>query len=359
MNNDALQQLLNSPVSFLASAAQDSSIAISSRIRLARNLKNFPFSTTAKPKHLSDICELVTAAAADAPTLPPEECLTFDIADMSPNDRGILEERGLANKEFLSGSAHSRLIAKSDGSCSIMVNGEDHLRIRCLAPGFQLDKVWQTIDGLDNELAAHLEYAFDNQLGFLTCSPTDAGTGLKASVMLHLPGLIMTGKLAPTIHGVSKLNLEFKSFFGDGTEYHGNLFQISNQVTLGDTEAGIIEKLSQVVRQLIVHELSARQLIIEKDQAALLDHVGRSYGILRHGYKISLKEALNCLSGIRLGVDMGLFSHVDMSKVNEMFLTVHSAHLQKNAGKTLSAAEKDIFRASYCRNELKKPEKNN
>ena len=359
MNNDALQQLLNSPVSFLASAAQDGNIAISSRIRLARNLKNFPFSTTAKPEHLSDICELVTAAAADASTLPPEECLTFDIADMSPNDRGILEERGLANKEFLSGSAHSRLIARSDGSCSVMINGEDHLRIRCLAPGFQLDKVWQTIDRLDNELAAHLEYAFDDQLGFLTCSPTDAGTGLKASVMLHLPGLIMTGKLAPTIHGVTKLNLEFKSFFGDGTEYHGNLFQISNQVTLGDTENGIIEKLSQVVRQLIAHELAARQLIIEKDQAALLDHVGRSYGILRHGYKISLKEALNCLSGIRLGVDMGLFSHVDMSKVNEMFLTIHSAHLQKNAGKTLSAAEKDIFRASYCRKELKKPEKNN
>lgn len=354
MNNDPLQNLLESPVSFLADSDENSNIAISSRIRLARNLKGFPFPCAANAGQLSEICALVSAAACSSETLGCPDCLTFDIAEMSVLDREILEERRLASREFIARPEGARLIVKGDESCSVMVNEEDQVRIQVLAPGFQLDKVWQEIDRLDNELAAHLEYAFDDQLGFLTCSPTNVGTGLKASVMLHLPGLVMTGKLAPTIHGVTKLNLAVRGIFGDGAENQGNLFQISNQVTLGDTENGIIEKLSQVVRQLIAQENAARQLVLEKDQAALLDHVGRSYGILRHCYKISSKEALNCLSGLRLGVDMGLFNHVDMHRVNEMFLTIHPAHLQKNAGKTLSSAERDIFRAAYCRQHLTK-----
>ena len=221
-----------------------------------------------------------------------------------------------------------------------------------LAPGFQLEEVWKKIDQLDNELAAHLNYAFDEKLGFLTCCPTNVGTGLRASVMLHLPGLVMTGKITSTIHGINKLNLAVRGIFGEGSENQGNLFQISNQTTLGESESAIIENLSKVIRQLISHEKAARLQLLERDQASLLDHVGRSYGILRHSYKISCKEALHCLSGLRLVLDLGLFNHVDIHSVNEMFLTIQPAHLQKNAGRHLSVADRDIFRASYCRQQL-------
>lgn len=354
MNNDAIERLLELPVSFLADQGADGNIAVSSRIRLARNLRGFPFPCAASVDELSEICELVSASAESSSALGCPECFTFDLADMSVLDREILKERRLASPEFISRPGGARLIVKEDESCSVMVNEEDHLRMQYLAPGFQLEKVWKAVDQLDNELSQHLDYAYDEQLGFLTCRPTNVGTGLKASVMLHLPGLVMTGKLAPTIHGITKLNLAVRGIFGDGAENQGNLFQISNQVTLGDTESGIIEKLGQVVRQLIFCETAARQLVLEKDRAALLDHVGRSYGILRHSYKISSKEALNCLSGLRMGVDMGLFNHIDMDRVNEMFLTIHPAHLQKRAGKTLSSAERDVFRADYCRGQLTK-----
>ena len=354
MSNENLQLLLNTPAAFLAAPEQGGNVAVFTCIRLARNISNFPFPCATHPEQLSEICELVTAAAGNCGELAKDNCLSFDIAEMTPSDREILKERCLAGKEILSGPENCRLLTAKDGSMSILINEEDHVRIQLLAPGSQPDQAWIAVDALDNALSAHLDFAFDDQLGFLTSSPANTGTGLKASVLLHLPGLVMTGKLGPTIQGINKLHLAFRGLYGEPNDNPGNLFWISSQVTLGDSETGIIGKLSQVVRQLILHENAARQLIIQKDQAALLDHVGRSYGILRHGFKISIKEALNCLSGLRLGVDMGLFNHVDMGCVNEMFLTVQPCHLQKYAEKRLSAAEKDVFRAEYCREKLKK-----
>lgn len=354
MSNENLRQLLNTPAAFLAVPEKGGNIAVSSRIRLARNIRTFPFPCAAHLEQLAEICELVTAAVANCGKMNKKDSLSFDISELAPSDREALKEQCLAGKEILSAPAGCRLITAGDSSCSVLINEEDHVRLQLLAPGLQLDQTWIDIDALDNALAEHLDFAFDDQLGFLTSSPAYTGTGLKASVLLHLPGLIMTGKLGPTLRGVNKLNLAFRGLYGEPDENPGNLFLISNQVTLGDSETGIIGKLSQAVRQLILHENAARQLIIQKDKAALLDHVGRSYGILRHGFKLSAKEALNCLSGLRLGVDMELFNHVDMSCVNEMFLTVQPAHLQKYAGKRLSAAERDIFRADYCREKLKK-----
>ena len=354
MSNENLRQLLNTPAAFLAVPENGGNVAVFTRIRLARNISTFPFPCAAHPEQLSEICELVTTAAGNCGKMNGEECLSFDVAEMTPSDREVLKERCLAGKEILSGPENCRLITRKDTSCSILINEEDHLRLQVLAPGFQLDQAWVDIDALDNALSAHLDYAFDDQLGFLTSSPAHTGTGLKASVLLHLPGLVMTGKLGPTLRGISKLNLEIRGLYGEPNENPGNLFWISNQVTLGDSETGITGKLAQVVRQLILHENAARQLVIQKDQAALLDHVGRSYGILRHGFKLSVKEALNCLSGLRLGVDMELFNHVDMSCVNEMFLTVQPSHLLKYAGKRLSSAERDVFRAEFCRKILKK-----
>ena len=354
MNSDLIQRLLASPVSFLADSGPDEDIAISSRIRLARNLRDLPFPCAAGPQEMEQVCQLVRAAARSSGTLGCPDCLEFRIGELSATDREILLERRLASRELIGNLTGGCLLVKGDGSCSVMVNEEDQLRIQVLAPGFQLEKVWNKINALDNELGKELAYAFDEQLGYLTCCPTNVGTGMRASVMLHLPGLVMTGKINATIHGINKLNLAVRGIFGEGSENQGNLFQVSNQITLGDNEEHIIEELSKVIRQLINYEKAARIHLMEHDQASLLDHVGRSYGILRHSYKLSAKEALNCLSGLRTGVDLGLFNNVDIHRVNQMFLTIHPAHLQKSAGRNLSAAERDVFRASYCRQLLAK-----
>ena len=225
MNSDDIKNLLTSPVSFLAESGPDGDIAISSRIRLARNLVSHPFPCAASEEQLSEICDLVSAAACNSQSFGCPDCFTFDIDRLSVLDREILLERRLASKEFINDPAGKRLLVRKDESCAVMINEEDQLRIQVLAPGFQLDKVWEKITAADDELSLHLDYAFDEQLGYLTSCPTNVGTGLRASVMLHLPGLVMTGKIGATLQGINKLNLAARGIFGEGSENLGNLFQ--------------------------------------------------------------------------------------------------------------------------------------
>lgn len=352
-SNLSIEHLLAVPASFLAASdGPGANIAISSRIRLARNIKGYPFPGAASASQAREVCELVSEAASFSGSLQCPDCLDFSIRDLKLIDREILFERRLASRELIESPENTRLLVRKDESCSVMINEEDQIRMQVLAPGLQLKEVWNKINQLDDELSRHLDYAFDEKLGYLTCCPTNVGTGMRASVMLHLPGLVMTGKIAPTIQGINKLNLAVRGIFGEGSENQGSLYQISNQATLGDTEDRIIANLEQVIGKIIAHENAARQELLERDQASLLDHVGRSYGILRHSYKLSSSEALDCLSGLRIGVDLGLFNNLDIHRVNEMFLTIHPAHLQKNANRVLSQSERDVFRAAYCRQQL-------
>ncbi|UKI29995.1 MAG: hypothetical protein L6W00_18505 [Lentisphaeria bacterium] len=274
--NDSIDQLLRSPVSFLADSGPEEDIALSSRIRLARNLAGRPFPAAASLESRQEVCELVSQAAAGSGVLGCPDCYRFDPAEMSPLDREILFERRLASRDFLERDGGTRLLVRSDESSSIMINEEDQLRIQTLRPGFQLDEVWRVINELDDELSSKLDYAFDDKLGYLTSCPTNVGTGMRASVMLHLPGLVLSGQIGPTIQGVSKLNLAVRGIFGEGTDNRGNLFQVSNQSTLGESETQIIERLNTVISQLIAQEKIARQQLILRDRFALLDHVGRS-----------------------------------------------------------------------------------
>jgi protein arginine kinase len=239
-----------------------------------------------------------------------------------------------------------------------MINEEDHLRIQALCPGLQLLKVWEQINKLDSELEKALPYAYDSQLGYLTSCPTNVGTGMRASVMLHLPGLILTGKINAAIQGVNKLGLAVRGIFGEGTDNRGNLFQVSNQSTLGESEIQIIERLNTVITQLIMYEKNCRSSLLKDKKYFLLDHVGRSYGILRHSYTLSSEEALNSLSDIRTGVDMGMFNSIDLHTVNKLLITINPAHLQKFAQKELSSQERDIFRAALVRKQLKNANNN-
>ena len=345
------EELLQHPLSWLADSGPDDDIAISTRIRLARNFRSMPFPIAGNQDALRQVRDLAEQAILSSEALA--EPMEFDLPALGEIEKRLLLERRLISRDMLTPNPAASLLADRDESLAVMVNEEDHLRIQALSPGFQLESVWERINQFDDVLASRIPYAFDPRLGFLTSCPSNLGTGMRASVMLHLPGLVLSGQIGPTIQGVAKLNLAVRGIFGEGTDNRGNLYQVSNQCTLGESETQIIERLNTVISQLISQEKIARQQLILRDRFALLDHVGRSYGVLRHAYRITTEEALNSLSGIRIGVDLGMFNTVDIRLVNELFLAINPAHLQKRAGKELSAPERDVCRAALCRDKLK------
>ncbi len=353
-----IDALLKRKVGWLADSGPEDDIAISTRIRLARNLVDAPFPIAAVKDALCNVRDTVSAAIHASGALG-QALLEFDMEQLSEIDRKALLERRLISREFLPGRAGSSLIVSSDEALGVMVNEEDHLRIQALRPGYQLKEVWAQINEFDDALSRALPYAFDKGLGFLTSCPTNVGTGMRSSVMLHLPGLALSGQINAVIQGVNKLGLAVRGFFGEGTENLGNLYQISNQSTLGESEEQILERLGAVISQIITHEKNARSSLMDKRQSFLLNHVGRAYGILKHAYLINSEEALNSLSALRLGVDMGMFSSVDIRTVNELFVLVQPAHLQRYAEKELDSEGRDAVRATIIRERLRSHDKRN
>jgi len=353
--NDDIKTLLNNRVSWLADCGPDEDIAISSRIRLARNVIGAPFPGNAKPEQLREMMRTVESAVAKSGSVP--SVLKFDLAECSELDKQVLFERRLISRDFQEKTDPGELLVSHDESFGIMINEEDHLRMQALRSGLQLKEVWNDLDRIDDQLSRYLPYVFDQDLGFLTSCPTNVGTGIRASVMLHLPGLVLAKQIGAVTQGVSKLGLAVRGIFGEGTQNLGNLFQVSNQSTLGESEEKIIEQLQSVITQLINHEKNTRRVLLENNQAALLNHVGRAYGTLRHAYILNTEEALESLSALRLGVDMGMFASIDIHMVNELFIIINPAHLQKYAGRELDTAERDVFRATLVRERLKSSEK--
>ena len=351
-----VEMLLSNKVSWLSDSGPEDDIAISSRIRLARNLEGIPFTISAGPERLASTMSAIQVAIRKAGCF--NQPLDFNLIKLKELDRKVLLERRLISREFVAERYGAGIVVNRDEDIGIMINEEDHIRIQALRPGFQLKEVWEAVNAFDDNLGKELPYAFDSDLGYLTSCPTNVGTGMRASVMLHLPGLVLSGQIYAVTQGVSKLGLAVRGFFGEGTENLGNLYQISNQSTLGESEEQIVDRLSTVIRQIIGHEKNARQALLEKKQEFLLNHVGRAYGILRHAYIISSEETLNSLSALRMGVDMGMFSSVDIHTVNELFVIIQPAHLQKYAKKELVSEERDVFRATLVREKLRTIDKN-
>ncbi len=345
------EELLRNPLSWLADSGPDDDIAISTRIRLARNFSETPFPIAGNQDALLQVRELAGQAILNSEALV--DPMEFELPVLSDTEKRLLLERRLISRDMLNPNPASVLLADRDESLAVMINEEDHLRIQALSPGFQLESVWQRINQFDDVLASRIPYAFDQRLGFLTSCPSNLGTGMRASVMLHLPGLVMAGQIAAVKQALGKLGLAVRGFYGEGSENFGNLFQISNQSTLGESELQILERISSIVKQIIIHEKQSRQVLLDQKQSFLLNQVGRAYGILRHGYMISSEEALNSLSALRLGVDMKMFSSVDIHTVNELFLNVQPSHLQIAEHKELSQEERDTARATLIRETLK------
>ena len=326
-------------------------IVMSSRVRLARNLKGAAFPGWAKKPERMKVLEIIRPAVESLPEMKDSFSEAMD--NLAALDKQILVERHLISREHAAKNTGSGVVLNREETFCVMINEEDHLRMQALRPGLQIRQVWNAIDRFDSELEKTLDYAFDNELGYLTACPTNLGTGIRVSAMLHLPGLVLSEQINPIIQSVNKLGLAVRGLYGEGTEALGNVFQVSNQMTLGESETVIVERLEKVLGQIIEHEENGRQTLLEKKPKVVFNHIGRAYGILANAHSISSKETMNLLSLLRLGVDMELFPGTQRSLVDELFLTTQPAHLQKQLSDKLSAEERDLIRADMLRDRLK------
>jgi protein arginine kinase len=324
---------------------------MSSRTRLARNIDKVPFSNWANKKQLGDILEQVARAALSVSFL--KNSFFFRLKDVSEVDRLFLVERHLMSPEHAKDTEYKGLIVDPKEVVSIMINEEDHLRIQVLQSGMNLRECWRIIDEIDTELSKKLPYAYSAKWGYLTACPTNTGTGLRGSVMIHMPALVFAGQIGKILQAIAKLGLNIRGLYGEGTEATGNIFQISNQSSMGMTEDELIDNIERIVNQAIAREESTRKNIIMKNKEALVDRVSRAYGTLKSAHIISSTETITLLSAIRLGVDLGIVKHLTRTMVNELFILTQPAHLQKLDGKALSSNERDVRRADLIREKLK------
>lgn len=326
-------------------------IVMSSRVRLARNIRDSAFPGWAKKTERVRVLEAIRPAVESLPEM--KDAFSQSMDNLTTLDKQILVERHLISREHAAKSAGSGLVLNREETLCVMINEEDHMRMQALRPGLQLRQAWTAIDTVDSELEKKLDYAFSSELGYLTACPTNIGTGIRVSAMLHLPGLVLAEQINPIIQSVNKLGLAVRGLYGEGTEALGNVFQVSNQMTLGESESAIVERLEKVLAQIIEHEENARATLLEKKPKMVYNHIGRAYGILANAHSISSKETMNLLSLMRLGVDVNLFPGVDRALVDELFILTQPAHLQKQHSEKLSAEERDLLRADMVRERLK------
>jgi protein arginine kinase len=326
-------------------------IVISSRVRLARNLAKLPFPGWAKKSERVRILEEIKPEVDTLPAI--KEGFSEQLNELSATEKQVLVERHLISREHAAKGMGSAVVINSSQSISIMINEEDHLRMQAITCGLELDKTFQMIDEIDTALEAQLDFAFDEELGYLTACPTNVGTGMRASAMVHLPGLVLGEQINQVVNSVNKIGLAVRGLYGEGTEAMGNLFQVSNQTTLGEKEDQIIGRLHKVIETLIQRETQARENLLATKRTTLLDQIGRAYGILTHAYSISSKEALNLISVLRLGIDLGFFPEEGRAIINQLLMETQPAHLQNVSQQKLAAEERDHLRADIVRDRLK------
>ncbi|MEP6664615.1 MAG: protein arginine kinase, partial [Verrucomicrobiota bacterium] len=346
-----LQEFLITPEASTRRSGPHDRIVMSSRVRLARNVKNLTFPGFAKKTDRIKTLEVIRPAVEGLPQM--SDAFSESMDNLSAIDKQILVERHLISREHAAKSAGSGLVLNREESLCVMINEEDHLRMQALRPGLQLKEAWMALDQFDSALEKRLDYAFNSEMGYLTACPTNLGTGIRVSAMLHLPGLVLAEQINQIIQSVNKLGLAVRGLYGEGTEALGNVFQVSNQMTLGETEADIVERLNKVLLQIIEHEENAREVLLETKPKMVFNHVGRAYGILANAHVIASKEAMNLLSLMRLGVDLGQFAKLERWMIDELFIVTQPAHLQKQFSEKLAAEERDVLRADMVRERLK------
>lgn len=345
-----LSDFSNKAGEWLSGRGPDSDLVISSRIRLARNLEGHLFLSRASSSRRSAIEGEIREALQDVPS---DLGLHFtDLKALDNIDRSVLVERHLISRDQAFGKGSRGVAFNSSEDVAIMVNEEDHLRLQVLRSGFQLDDTWTLMDRVDTLLEEKLNYAFDARYGYLTVCPTNVGTGLRASVMLHLPALVMTGQVDKVFQAVTKIGLAVRGLYGEGTQALGDFYQISNQITLGKNEQAILQNIQSVIPQVMDYERTVRQTLLDSKRDVLEDKIWRAYGVLRSARIISSKETLETLSLVRLGINLNLLTDIELETVNELFVLTQPGHLQKMEGSELETGDRDIARARFIRSYL-------
>ena len=342
-------------LSWLEASGDHADIVLSTRVRLARNLQGQAFGPRARVNDREAVLRRFQACAERCESLRAGTLLQMPEAGV--RTRKILLERRLVSRELLGeegeGPARGAAVHLSGADpLSIMINEEDHLRVQSLVSGLRIEEAWRMVDRLDEELGRELPFAYHSEFGYMTSCPTNVGTGLRASVFMHLPGLVLTKEIGKVLQGLGQVGLTFRGLYGEGSEVVGNFFQVSNQTTLGKAEEDLVDHLDKVVRQVIQYELHARQILMRDALGVTEDKIWRAYGLLRYARSLPFEELMNLLSGVRLGVSLKLLPGLRVYTLNKMMIFTQSAHLEQAAGRDLPQTESDAHRAAYVRRVL-------
>jgi protein arginine kinase len=345
-----LNDLLNHTSEWLKGTGPHSDIVISSRIRFARNLENCPFPHWANKKQSKLVLDAMEQAVSNLEL--PKEPTIFRLSDLDSIDKQFLIERHLMSYEHAQKPDSKAVIIDHEEVLAIMVNEEDHLRIQVMQSGFNLHEAYNIVNKIDDGLSKGLSFAFSAEWGYLTACPTNTGTGMRGSVMLHLPALVMTRQINQVLAAIAKLSFTTRGLYGEGTQATGNFFQISNQLSMGSSEQEIIENINGLIRQIIEQEKQSREILFNQNREMLEDKINRSFGILKSAHIITSQETTELLSLLRLGCDLGIVKDIDRRSINELFIITQPAHLQKLETKKLTSQERDLKRAQLIRTKL-------
>jgi protein arginine kinase len=346
-----LDNLTHTSGEWLRGSGPESDIVISSRIRLARNLAAFPFTNRASPGQKAEIEALLRDRVGK---LELEPKLGYvNVPTLSSLDRQFLVERQLISRELAAADGPRGVALGPQETVSLMINEEDHLRLQVMRSGFTLDEAWQEIDRVDDLLEQRVTYAFSEEFGYLTACPTNVGTGMRASVMLHLPALEYTKQIEKVFRALQKINLAVRGLYGEGSRASGHFYQISNQVTLGKSETTILNEIHSVIPQIITYERQARTSWLRDNRQGLQDKIARAHGTLCSATMMTSEETMELLSYVRLGINLNLIDDITIPTVNELFIHTQPAHLQKLMGASLDGEERNAARARYLRARLR------
>ena len=349
-----LDDLTRNRGEWLRGAGPESDIVISSRIRLARNLADYPFISRASDQDRSRIEAALKSCLSSIQE--SSQLLYVDVEELTGVDRQFLVERQLISREHAESQGVRAVAIDQCEKFSLMINEEDHIRVQVMQSGLDLESAWQRVNHIDDLIEKKVTYAYHEQLGYLTACPTNVGTGMRVSVMLHLPALVITRQIDRVFRSLQKISLAVRGLYGEGSQAMGDFYQISNQITLGCSEEKLIKQVGDIVPVIIDYERRAREFLIRESQENLHDRVSRAYGILRNARSISSEETMHLLSSVRMGVNLGLIEDLEIPTVNELFIHTQPAHLQKLSGVELDTADRNIERARYLRHHLNKAE---
>lgn len=345
-----LDSLIRTAPSWMSGDDDADGIVISCRARLARNLAQFPFATRISEAQRQQVIDTVLAAAKSSRSM--STATYFGMSVLDGNERRVLVERHLISPTLADEKGERGVLFNQDESLSVMINEEDHLRLQAISPGLRGHEAFGAICGLDDELLQAMDCAHDPKLGFLTACPTNTGTGLRLSVLIHLPALVLTEDMERVLQGLGQLSYTVRGVYGEGSNAAGNLFQISNQATLGASEEGILEGLLGITAQLIQYERDAQQSLTAEARGQMEDKVWRAYGLLSHARVLTSQEFMNLLSAVRLGCTLGLVEGVPSHFLNHLMIATQPSHLRAEAGRGLTPAERDLRRADIVREKL-------